>query len=239
MAYYIMSNELTHHGILGQKWGVRRYQNPDGSLTEAGKKRYGNEREFANRVYSKSKDVESVITALKSDVYSEVKDSKKLAALDKNFKDAEADMNDEYIKYHDQITSNKPFLNQIKNGLMTLPKTLSEQDYDFEVFEYIHDLTLPRSESLNKKIDAFYKAGDEYFKEIDSICSNFTKKYSDVKYSDIKHGKIDSIMVRNMINDLPEGRGLGSHAWSYKYSVSYLDSEIRSEISAFSHMNRL
>lgn len=31
---------LAHHGILGQKWGVRRYQNPDGSLTAAGKKRY-------------------------------------------------------------------------------------------------------------------------------------------------------------------------------------------------------
>lgn len=31
---------LTHHGILGMKWGVRRYQNSDGSLTSAGKKRY-------------------------------------------------------------------------------------------------------------------------------------------------------------------------------------------------------
>jgi len=32
--------ELYHHGIKGQKWGVRRYQNEDGTLTEEGKKRY-------------------------------------------------------------------------------------------------------------------------------------------------------------------------------------------------------
>lgn len=34
------TQELRHWGIKGQRWGIRRYQNPDGSLTEAGKKRY-------------------------------------------------------------------------------------------------------------------------------------------------------------------------------------------------------
>jgi hypothetical protein len=39
---YIVPEEsyLAHHGIKGQKWGVRRYQNLDGSLTELGRKRY-------------------------------------------------------------------------------------------------------------------------------------------------------------------------------------------------------
>lgn len=32
---------LAHHGIKGQKWGVRRYQNSDGSLTDEGRRRYG------------------------------------------------------------------------------------------------------------------------------------------------------------------------------------------------------
>ena len=36
----IIHSELSHHGIKGQKWGVRRYENSDGTLTEAGKKRY-------------------------------------------------------------------------------------------------------------------------------------------------------------------------------------------------------
>ena len=41
MWYVIKEDELYHHGIKGQKWGVRRFQNPDGTLTAAGRKRYG------------------------------------------------------------------------------------------------------------------------------------------------------------------------------------------------------
>ena len=44
--------ELYHHGIKGQKWGVRRFQNPDGSLTPAGRKRVSKEYEKTARKVS-------------------------------------------------------------------------------------------------------------------------------------------------------------------------------------------
>lgn len=50
--YYLTSDgQLYHHGIKGQKWGVRRYQNADGSLTAAGEKRY------AKQEYKKDKKI--------------------------------------------------------------------------------------------------------------------------------------------------------------------------------------
>lgn len=49
------NNSLTHHGILGMKWGRRRYQNKDGSLTAAGKKRYGDKDESSEDTVEQKK----------------------------------------------------------------------------------------------------------------------------------------------------------------------------------------
>lgn len=46
---------IAHHGIKGQKWGIRRFQNEDGSYTEEGKRRYGMydySKERRNRLYT-------------------------------------------------------------------------------------------------------------------------------------------------------------------------------------------
>ena len=55
-----MDSYIYHHGIKGMKWGVRRYQNEDGTLTPAGKKRYDKDvKRIRKTVVSASKDLDS------------------------------------------------------------------------------------------------------------------------------------------------------------------------------------
>ncbi|MCD8119747.1 MAG: hypothetical protein LUE29_09780 [Lachnospiraceae bacterium] len=91
MVYMYYGDELYHHGILGQKWGVRRYQNYDGSYTQAGLKRYAK----AQTAYEDAKaNAKSAKTAYKEGIGS--KESYKQAKAE--VKSTKKKMDSEYEK---------------------------------------------------------------------------------------------------------------------------------------------
>lgn len=97
-----MENELMHWGIKGMKWGVRRYQNKDGSLTPAGKKRYDKE-------MAKLKEEEKIAK-------NKLKTQAKLNKLDEKRKEVEA------------LKSGKPIVKKTKQPSKPSVKDMSDEE---------------------------------------------------------------------------------------------------------------
>ena len=113
-----LNNELYHHGIKGQKWGMRRYQNEDGTLTYQGKMRYMKDSERASKYYGvKKKEI------LNSKAY---KEYKKLDD-DYNFKRFNYGKHDKRTvaaanKLNNELKKNRDSINEARSKLSEIEK---------------------------------------------------------------------------------------------------------------------
>lgn len=112
-------SELQHYGIKGQKWGERRYQYEDGTLTPAGKLRYGN--------YVTSQNARSIINA-ENDVY---RDPKKFHRTKEVYEKYENLKPSEYKELEKQFGELLRAAGE-KNKLEKLEKTLHKTIYEVE-----------------------------------------------------------------------------------------------------------
>ena len=81
IAGYPVSDELWHHGIKDQRWGIRRFQNEDGSLTPAGKERY---RKYSNRYAEKADSAKAEGNTKKEKQYRSISRGAEALANNKN-----------------------------------------------------------------------------------------------------------------------------------------------------------
>lgn len=133
-------NYLAHHGVKGQKWGVRRWQNSDGSLTPDGKIHYGkgNKKEAEGTNGNKSKTGNSSFTTgnkwqdrfiAKEQKRSDRNDKhveKKLEKLASKYKKTN---NDKYSKKFDDVYRDFDYRNKVQKDYVKRLKDMSNSEY--------------------------------------------------------------------------------------------------------------
>lgn len=186
-------SELYHHGILGQKWGVRRFQNPDGSLTEEGRERYSssNRKSLGDRVHERRvKKALKTGKNLKVLTNDELRDALNRINSEANYKRTYEYLHPPKAKKERKQSRSKKLVGDVLEN--TIRKALNKagdklvdgifNDYDDELSSDLDRmekedklLNLERKRSLEEGYN--FKEAEKYYKELRNGASAAMKMY--------------------------------------------------------------
>lgn len=163
--YY--KRELYHHGILGQKWGVRRFQNKDGSLTPAGKV----------HLQEIKSDVKKTIESNPDKVNSILSQGSKLASMAN-------DLGDSYAKAFSSFEVTSDFKTKMLNDLYDdFGDGVDDDEYFSEIVEekIMSNLDRVLPESLKSARAKYEKAQEKYWNDVEDFTKDLVSKYENTK----------------------------------------------------------
>ena len=214
--HFYSSDELYHWGIKGMKWGVRRYQNKDGSLTPAGKKRLAkdlksdydaNRKHFIGQPFRTSNEYNKKLSDAVDNHITDA-DKKRIKAAKDKWKSAEDDARDaedildrlaeDYGKkyYNDELKKNPDSYDT--------PRA-KEHLYGYAVYDYGYEKARKSRPDLNKKIDSAMDAFKAYTNECKTVSDTILGEYGNTKLTECKYY---SLTIRDTVGDIVQSKSL-------------------------------
>lgn len=210
-----MRNELYHHGILGQKWGIRRYQNADGTLTAAGKQRYGvsekarTSENYQNKLNDISEYKGAIVTQFQKNQIRMNKLQRKIE-FKKRFGKDTSDLEKE-LKACQKEKSNltKEYENNLKELDKEFKKALSKGNY-IQRYKVQKDFSDANSKFLRQYgvVDKYKVISNDMTKhqKTMNVLLGYITKYADVTIKDLsdyknKSSKFGTDIVSSMLEN--------------------------------------
>lgn len=226
-----MENELQHWGIKGQKWGVRRYQNKDGSLTPAGVKRYNKEMDKLKKEKAKVKAEEKALANKKKTQAKIDKLEAEKKALEERKKDLKDEARGKTAKEADKNAGETPEQKRERLLKSTDPKEIYK-DRDALTYQELNDRVnrIDLEARLSNKIpaepgrmDSFNDGMKRTADTINNITNTF-KKVDDA-YSAVTNSAIGKTLAKQL------GLEKDSKAFDYDDFVNNINKKSNQEVA--------